>query len=112
MESKALFKTIITSNWFLDSSVILFLNKTDLLNEKILLSHLADYFPAYTGKYSICYFLSGRTMGLILERSWEEFKKEFLLNSTSGGFRNKFGLHESFLIWDLFWTSEDFQNAK
>ncbi|XP_012697303.1 guanine nucleotide-binding protein subunit alpha-14-like [Clupea harengus] len=49
MESKALFKTIITSNWFLDSSVILFLNKTDLLNEKILLSHLADYFPAYTG---------------------------------------------------------------
>ncbi|KAL2100371.1 hypothetical protein ACEWY4_004765 [Coilia grayii] len=49
VESKALFKTIISSNWFLESSIILFLNKTDLLKEKILHSHLADYFPAYTG---------------------------------------------------------------
>ncbi|XP_063066377.1 guanine nucleotide-binding protein subunit alpha-11-like [Engraulis encrasicolus] len=49
VESKALFKTIISSNWFLESSIILFLNKTDLLKEKIQRSHLADYFPAYTG---------------------------------------------------------------
>ncbi|TKR94060.1 hypothetical protein L596_008403 [Steinernema carpocapsae] len=48
-ESKALFRTIITYPWFTNSSVILFLNKKDLLEEKILYSHLADYFPEYDG---------------------------------------------------------------
>ncbi|XP_051959864.1 guanine nucleotide-binding protein subunit alpha-14 [Xyrauchen texanus] len=48
-ESKALFKTIISYPWFQDSSIILFLNKTDLLKEKISKSDLADYFPEYTG---------------------------------------------------------------
>ncbi|XP_024061020.1 guanine nucleotide-binding protein subunit alpha-14 [Terrapene carolina triunguis] len=48
-ESKALFKTIITYPWFLNSSVILFLNKKDLLEEKIMYSHLISYFPEYTG---------------------------------------------------------------
>uniref|UniRef100_A0A8C2TAP2 Guanine nucleotide-binding protein subunit alpha n=1 Tax=Coturnix japonica TaxID=93934 RepID=A0A8C2TAP2_COTJA len=51
-ESKALFKTIITYPWFLNSSVILFLNKKDLLEEKIMYSHLISYFPEYTGKHS------------------------------------------------------------
>ncbi|KAJ8402033.1 hypothetical protein AAFF_G00372680 [Aldrovandia affinis] len=49
VESRALFRTILTSSWFQDSSVILFLNKTDLLEEKITHSHLIDYFPDYTG---------------------------------------------------------------
>lgn len=49
-ESKALFKTIITYPWFQHSSVILFLNKKDLLEEKIMHSHLVDYFPEYEGK--------------------------------------------------------------
>ncbi|XP_026177378.1 guanine nucleotide-binding protein subunit alpha-14 [Mastacembelus armatus] len=48
-ESKALFKTIITYPWFQRSSVILFLNKTDILQEKIVYSHLATYFPEFTG---------------------------------------------------------------
>ncbi|XP_010174431.2 guanine nucleotide-binding protein subunit alpha-14 [Antrostomus carolinensis] len=48
-ESKALFKTIITYPWFMNSSVILFLNKIDLLEEKIMYSHLVSYFPEYTG---------------------------------------------------------------
>ena len=50
-ESKALFKTIITYPWFLNSSVILFLNKKDLLEEKIMYSHLISYFPEYRGKH-------------------------------------------------------------
>ena len=54
-ESKALFKTIITYPWFQHSSVILFLNKKDLLEEKIMYSHLVDYFPEYDGKLSIGY---------------------------------------------------------
>ncbi|VDI63904.1 guanine nucleotide-binding protein G(q) subunit alpha [Mytilus galloprovincialis] len=48
-ESKALFRTIITYPWFQNSSVILFLNKKDLLEEKIMLSHLVDYFPEFDG---------------------------------------------------------------
>ncbi|KAM9743831.1 guanine nucleotide-binding protein subunit alpha-14-like isoform 1-T2 [Menidia menidia] len=48
-ESKALFKTIITYPWFEKSSVILFLNKTDILQEKIMYSHIATYFPEFTG---------------------------------------------------------------
>ncbi|XP_076613841.1 guanine nucleotide-binding protein subunit alpha-14-like [Chaetodon auriga] len=48
-ESLALFKTILSYQWFHESSTILFLNKTDLLEEKITQSHLAAYFPAYTG---------------------------------------------------------------
>jgi len=51
-ESKALFKTIITYPWFQHSSVILFLNKKDLLEEKIMYSHLVDYFPEYDGMES------------------------------------------------------------
>ena len=49
-ESKALFKTIISYPWFQKTSVILFLNKTDILEEKIVFSHLANYFPEYTGE--------------------------------------------------------------
>ncbi|RVE68143.1 hypothetical protein OJAV_G00088870 [Oryzias javanicus] len=48
-ESKALFKTIITYPWFEKSSVILFLNKTDILKEKIVYSHISTYFPEFTG---------------------------------------------------------------
>ncbi|XP_030598105.1 guanine nucleotide-binding protein G(q) subunit alpha-like isoform X1 [Archocentrus centrarchus] len=48
-ESMALFKTIISYEWFDESSIILFLNKIDLLEEKIMYSHLVDYFPEYEG---------------------------------------------------------------
>lgn len=53
-ESKALFQTIITYPWFQSSSVILFLNKKDLLEEKIMCSHLVDYFPEYDGNITLC----------------------------------------------------------
>lgn len=52
-ESKALFRTIITYPWFQNSSVILFLNKKDLLEEKIMYSHLVDYFPEFDGKFTL-----------------------------------------------------------
>ncbi|XP_026210335.1 guanine nucleotide-binding protein G(q) subunit alpha-like [Anabas testudineus] len=48
-ESMALFQTIITYKWFRKSSIILFLNKIDLLEEKISYSHLVDYFSKYDG---------------------------------------------------------------
>ena len=49
IESLSLFVNIVTYRWFTKSSVILFLNKKDLLEEKIMTSHLADYFPEFTG---------------------------------------------------------------
>lgn len=52
-ESKALFQTIITYPWFQNSSVILFLNKKDLLEEKIMFSHLVDYFPEFDGQLCV-----------------------------------------------------------
>lgn len=48
-ESLALFRTIITYPWFANSSIILFMNKKDLLEEKIMHSHLVDYFADFDG---------------------------------------------------------------
>ena len=48
-ESKALFRTVVSNPCFQDTHFILFLNKTDLLEEKIPHSHLADYFPKFRG---------------------------------------------------------------
>ena len=48
-ESKALFQHIVEYPYFQQSSVILFLNKKDLLEEKIKTSHLKEYFPQFKG---------------------------------------------------------------
>ena len=50
LESLALFENIINYPFFQDSSIILFLNKTDLFDIKIQTSHLSEYFPAFAGK--------------------------------------------------------------
>lgn len=50
-ESLALFRTIVSYPWFANSSIILFMNKKDLLEEKIMTSHLVDYFPDFEGEY-------------------------------------------------------------
>lgn len=49
-ESLALFGTILELPWFKSTSVILFLNKTDILEEKIPTSHLDTYFPSFQGE--------------------------------------------------------------
>ena len=48
-ESKALFRCIISYPWFASKSIILFLNKKDLLEEKVQHSHLVDFFPEFDG---------------------------------------------------------------
>jgi hypothetical protein len=47
----ALFQLTIKFQWFQRSSVMLFLNKKDLLEEKIMYSDLAIYFPDYSGMF-------------------------------------------------------------
>ena len=49
-ESLKLFESIINNKWFLDTSVILFLNKKDLFEEKITNFSLAICFPDYAGE--------------------------------------------------------------
>lgn len=49
-ESVALFYTTIHSEWFHKTSIILFLNKTDILSDKIQTSDLQKYFPDFTGR--------------------------------------------------------------
>eukprot|EP00128_Syssomonas_multiformis_P017470 Colp12_sorted_trinity150504_noHs@4119 len=48
-ESMALFDNIINYKWFEDTSIILFLNKTDIFSEKIVVSPLSKYFPNFPG---------------------------------------------------------------
>ncbi|XP_042336449.1 guanine nucleotide-binding protein subunit alpha-15 isoform X2 [Sceloporus undulatus] len=48
-ESLDLFRTILDLPWFLNASIILFLNKVDILEEKIMSSDLAAYFPSFPG---------------------------------------------------------------
>lgn len=48
-ESLNIFETIVNNRVFANVSIILFLNKTDLLEEKVKTVKLKDYFPDYTG---------------------------------------------------------------
>lgn len=50
-ESLKLFDSICNNKWFTDTSIILFLNKKDLFEEKIKKSSLTICFPEYTGKF-------------------------------------------------------------
>ena len=51
-ESLKLFDSICNNKWFGDTSIILFLNKKDLFEEKILRSALTICFPEYSGELS------------------------------------------------------------
>ncbi|XP_048416046.1 guanine nucleotide-binding protein subunit alpha-11-like [Stegostoma tigrinum] len=48
-ESLGLFRFILKSSYFVNSSIILFLNKKDILEEKVMKSHLVDYFHEFDG---------------------------------------------------------------
>ncbi|XP_077787881.1 guanine nucleotide-binding protein G(o) subunit alpha isoform X3 [Podarcis muralis] len=49
-ESLKLFDSICNNKWFTDTSIILFLNKKDIFEEKIKKSALTICFPDYTGR--------------------------------------------------------------
>ena len=53
-ESLMLFDSICNNKFFIDTSIILFLNKKDLFAEKIKKSPLTICFPEYTGKTPCC----------------------------------------------------------
>ncbi|CAO3652799.1 unnamed protein product [Cunninghamella echinulata] len=49
LESLILFESIINSRWFLQTSVLLFLNKVDIFKEKVVRCPMQNYFPDYGG---------------------------------------------------------------
>ncbi|KAJ6502277.1 G-protein alpha subunit [Mycena sanguinolenta] len=49
LESLVLFESVINSRWFLRTSVILFLNKVDVLQKRLDKVPLEHYFPEYDG---------------------------------------------------------------
>jgi len=51
-----LFDSICNNKWFTDTSMILFLNKKDLFEEKIKKSPLNVCFPEYTGALKLLLF--------------------------------------------------------
>lgn len=51
-EGLMLFDTICNSPWFVNTSMILFLNKIDIFKEKILTSSVSKYFPDFKGDNS------------------------------------------------------------
>ena len=75
-ESLALFETIVSYPWFRSSSVILFLNKKDILEEKIMTSHLANYFPDYDGVYVSFLWLCGLTSVCVSIGWWFPFSSQ------------------------------------
>lgn len=57
-ESLKLFSSVINSPWFAKSSVMLFLNKRDLFEEKLKTYPLSDVFEDYKGEPFVAVFLS------------------------------------------------------
>jgi guanine nucleotide-binding protein subunit alpha len=52
-ESLALFRVILSSDYFSNASVILFLNKTDLFPERLAEKPLRSTYPDYKGSFKI-----------------------------------------------------------
>jgi guanine nucleotide-binding protein subunit alpha len=52
-ESLALFRVILSSDYFYNASVILFLNKTDLFPERLAGKPLQATYPDYNGNFTI-----------------------------------------------------------
>lgn len=53
IESLRLFESICNSRWFINTSIILFLNKKDLFIEKIKRVSIKIAFPEYDGLFII-----------------------------------------------------------
>lgn len=91
-ESIALFDNIVNYEWFVDTSVILFLNKTDLFEEKITLSPFSEYFPEYEGMYKCDDRYSKKAFRRPLPNK-RCFLNRFNCTSTDGFVRCPIGVH-------------------
>ena len=72
-ESMKLFDSISNNKWFTDTSIILFLNKKDIFEEKIVNSPLTICFPEYIGKF-VCWW-PGHWSGHYTQATKHVFKR-------------------------------------
>ena len=63
-ESLNLFESIVNNDFFANTSMILFLNKKDLFEKKIIFSPITECFKDYAGKSWIHGLISARTASL------------------------------------------------
>lgn len=68
-ESLALFCTIISFHGFKRASFILFLNKKDILEQKVLTSHFSQYYPEYDGPVRDHYMVRDFILKLYMRRT-------------------------------------------
>ncbi|KAG2206821.1 hypothetical protein INT47_007577 [Mucor saturninus] len=71
-ESLTLFQSICDMEWFAKTSIILFMNKTDLFKKKLKTSPLKTYFPKYKGGENYdeaCKFLMEQFQALTVKNS-------------------------------------------
>lgn len=78
VESLKLFDSIVNNEWFLHTSVILFLNKKDLFEEKIPFSPITICFPDYTGPTDNYEKTSAHIRQKYLERNRHELKEIYV----------------------------------
>ncbi len=52
-ESLALFRVILSSDYFYNASIVLFLNKTDLFPERLAAKPLRCIYPDFEGNFTI-----------------------------------------------------------
>jgi len=71
MESMKLFDSICNNKWFVETSIILFLNKKDLFEQKIKYSPLSICFPEYKGNQTL------HILGLKDEVSFGEEERKY-----------------------------------
>lgn len=72
-ESLALFSTIISFPGFKRASFILFLNKKDILEQKVLTSHFAHFYPEYDGPTKDHYMVRDFILKLYMARTVNSF---------------------------------------
>ncbi|XP_075913163.1 guanine nucleotide-binding protein subunit alpha-11-like isoform X2 [Petromyzon marinus] len=104
-ESKSLFRLIVSYPWFSESSVILFLNKNDLLEEKISHSHLADYFPQFSGPRKDAEAARQFILQMFLDLNREGEQDDY--EDGGGG-----GRHEEKTIYSHFTCGTDTKNIR
>jgi len=98
-ESLNLFRTILSYHWFKNSAIALFLNKKDLLEEKIQTSHLEDYFPKFKEFKTYKQQDYDAAMGFI-KHMFNQQKKEVeasrhYQDSNTDGYTRSFFVHET-----------------
>lgn len=86
-ESLRLFESICNNRWFLDTSIILFLNKTDIFREKIRYSPLKICFPDYQGGNTFeetCPYIQEQFQSLNKKKESKEIYTHFTTATDTG----------------------------